>query len=57
LKNRCKTIIVNYYGILTGKAQYVIEEGPDGFKLGDTLKKVPTKSSLYVRMGREKPDQ
>lgn len=49
-----KVYFIKFCEITTGKAKYVIGEGPNGFKLGDTLKPSPRTSTMYGRMGREK---
>lgn len=36
----------------TGQAKYVIGEGPDGLKLGATLKPIRIGPTMYDRMGR-----
>ncbi|MCJ1349564.1 hypothetical protein MMC31_007805 [Peltigera leucophlebia] len=53
-KGSWETIYDNVPPLGLGKAKYVIGEGPDGFKLGDTLKPIRIQSTMYGRMGREK---
>ena len=47
-------VVANHCDISVGKAKNIIEEGPDGFKLGDTMNRSPRGSTMYGRMGRKR---
>ncbi|MCJ1462835.1 hypothetical protein MMC07_001438 [Pseudocyphellaria aurata] len=55
-KGSWETIYDNTPPLGFGKAKYVIEKGPDDFELRDTLKPIEITTTMFSRMGREKPE-